>query len=228
MTEVERIVSRAKRGRRAFTAAIAALCLVLIGAVAFAIVVNFQQSGDITRVERSSACESDPRGEECQRVKRESDEAQSIRDTCRSFWKVGYACPAPGSNVTVRQAEGGDALQPASADQQPGAGSAPALPGNPPPKAGKPPAGKDPGQSSPAAPETESPQPQLQPPPTSSAPSDPGEEATSSEPPPTQESPGLVGGLTEGLLGGALEGIGKGADAALCPPVDRLAPLCSD
>ncbi len=102
MTELERVVSRAKWGRGLFVGAISVICLALISAIAFAIVVNFQQETKITRVEQS-ACAQDPTSGECQKVKRESDEAQSIADTCIAFWKVGYACPRPGSMAEQRQ-----------------------------------------------------------------------------------------------------------------------------
>lgn len=80
--------------------AVAGAIIAIIGAT-FAVVVNVKQGRDITRVEHS-ACATEPAGALCQRVKRESDEAQSIRDTCRSFWKVGYPCPKPGTEEARR------------------------------------------------------------------------------------------------------------------------------
>ena len=199
MTEVEQVVSRARRGRALFGAAIAALCVLLISGVMFAIVVNFQQGGDITQVERS-ACAKSPASRECQRVRRETDKARTIRDTCIAFWKVGYACPAPGSGVTVPTG-GGDASQPASAGQPP----APALAGN---RGGAQPpdeATKLPGDGQPPAAAPPASQPVFDPPPASPAPSQPPQPAA--DPP---EPPGL---LTPALT-------------RVCSIADRLAHLC--
>jgi hypothetical protein len=108
MTELERVVSRAKWGRGLFVGAISVICLAVAGAIIFAIVVNFQQEKKITRVEQS-ACAQAPSSKECQQVKRESDEAQSIADTCIAFWKVGYACPAPKNSTARRPKDPEDA-----------------------------------------------------------------------------------------------------------------------
>lgn len=109
MTEVERIVSRARRGRAVFVGVVVLLCL---GAT-FAIV-DIGQESRITNVERST-CAKDPAGEPCQRTKRQSDRNRSIADTCIAFWKVGYACPKPGSKTTSSPAP--RASEPTGADQ---------------------------------------------------------------------------------------------------------------
>jgi|GEM_PF-3354583 len=118
MTEAERVVSRARRGRAVFVGLVALLCF---GGIAWAIVVNFEQDTKITRVERS-ACAQAPASAECQKVKRRSDRKRSIADTCIAFWKVGYPCPKPGSGVTAASADttqpGADALQPADVGQE--------------------------------------------------------------------------------------------------------------
>ncbi|HXS32235.1 MAG TPA: hypothetical protein VN758_00505 [Solirubrobacterales bacterium] len=121
MTEVDRVVSRARRGRTIFVGLFILLCL---SGIAYAIVVNFQQDTKITKVERS-ACAQAPASRECQKVKRRSDRQRSIADTCIAFWKVGYRCPAPSSGISA-PARGGDALQPAPAGQQPPPAKAPA------------------------------------------------------------------------------------------------------
>jgi len=104
MTEdVERMVTRARRGRALLMVAGGLVCFAAfagLGGAIFANVVNGQQD---TKLERFSACEDDPGGKLCQRIKRESDEARSIKDTCRNFWKVGYPCPKPGSKAAARQ-----------------------------------------------------------------------------------------------------------------------------
>jgi hypothetical protein len=99
MTEVERIVSRAKRGRAVFVGAIGFICI----AVTFAIV-DIGQESRITNIERS-ACVKDPAGEACQRSKRQSDRQRSLADTCIAFWKAGYPCPKPGSKASRRVVE---------------------------------------------------------------------------------------------------------------------------
>jgi len=98
MTEVERIVSRAKRGRLLFIAVIIILCVLLIGGVIYSIVVNVQQDTKITQVQHS-ACEVDAAGRECQQTRRESSRAANLATTCIVFWKAGYPCPKPGSEA---------------------------------------------------------------------------------------------------------------------------------
>jgi hypothetical protein len=105
MTEAERVATRAKPARLLFIAAF----LVLAG-----LLLALFLRGESTR---QAACVERPAGKSCQRSKRESDRARSVRDTCISFWKVGYACPAPDSGVTIRSLEGGGASQPAHAGQ---------------------------------------------------------------------------------------------------------------
>ena len=126
--EAERIVTRAGRGRAVFALGVAAIFLIAVAALGGAIVanvVNFEQDTKITNVERT-ACAKAPNSEECQRVKRRSDRARSVADSCIAFRKVGYPCPRPGSRVSLPVASGGDALQPASAGQQPSPATAPA------------------------------------------------------------------------------------------------------
>lgn len=148
MTDVERTVSRARRGRAIFVGAIALVCT----ATTFAIV-DIGQESRISNVERST-CVKDPAGRPCQRVKRQSDRNRSIADTCIAFWKVGYPCPAPNSGVSA-PAQGGDAVQPASAGQQPAPAPAGGKGGPKPPKgdSGGPSAPHQPGSHEPPAPD---------------------------------------------------------------------------
>lgn len=115
MTEGEQLVKRAKRAKRLVSVGAIVLVVAAIGAT-FAVIVNFMQSGDISRIERS-ACAKDPASETCRRIARESAEARSIRDTCIAFWKVGYPCPRPNSGASLPVVGGGDASQPAHAGQ---------------------------------------------------------------------------------------------------------------
>jgi hypothetical protein len=129
MTEVEKIVSKADRARLVFVAAIAGACFLAVAALGVAIVANVVNARQDTKLERFSACEDDPGGDLCQRIKRESDEARSIKDTCRSFWKVGYPCPRPGSKAAERHVQT-VAVQPTPTSVE---GGAPPAPGNPAP-----------------------------------------------------------------------------------------------
>jgi len=189
MTEIERIVDRAKRGRVLFIGAIAALCLLVIGAVAFAIVVNFQQDTKITKVERS-ACAKAPGSAECQRIRRLTDRKRNIADTCIAFFKVGYPCPAPGSGVKAPAVRGGDALQPAQAGQQPAPAPAGGGGGSKPPKGDE--GGKKPPKTG-GGPEPESPTPASNPAPVEGAQSTPAAEVDQEAAEETsQVKPGLL------------------------------------
>lgn len=128
MTDAEQIAARADRGRRFFNVALGALCVVAVLALVGAVIANVVNGQQETKIERFSSCEADPSGDRCQKIKRESDEARSVTDTCRSFWKVGYPCPAPDSGVKLPAAVagGGDALQPPMRGQQPTPTKAPA------------------------------------------------------------------------------------------------------
>lgn len=111
----EEELRRARRAKHLVTLG----ALVLSGAAiasTFAVVVNFMQSGDISRIEKS-ACGKSPSGKECKKVSREAAEARSIRDSCIPFWKVGYPCPAPDSGVSIPKTRRGDAARPAQAGQ---------------------------------------------------------------------------------------------------------------
>jgi hypothetical protein len=198
MTEVERIVSRARRGRALFVSAIALLCLAAVGAGGYAIAVNVDQDSQITKVERFS-CAKAPASTECQKTKRRSDRHRSIADTCISFWKVGYACPAPDSGVTVRSMRGGDASQPAPTAGQPS--EPPASGGNgegAPPKGGsdetpapdKTAAGESPPSTTGAG---------ASPPPSTTPGSAPTSTPPAPEKGPEQDPPGLVKEVVKGV-----------------------------
>jgi hypothetical protein len=205
MTEVERIVTRAKRGRVVFVGVIALLCI----AVTFAIV-DIGQESRIANVERST-CVKDPAGKPCQRVKRRSDRNRSITDTCIAFWKVGYRCPAPNSGVTVRSIRGGDASQPAHAGQQPAPAPAGGKEGSKPPRGdtdGAPTPHK-PGSHKPRAPQPPGNAPTA---PASAPPTTPPAPSTPSTPmTPEPEPPGLLD---------------NPALSTICAVADRLAHLC--
>jgi hypothetical protein len=83
MTEVEKIVSRAKVGRRLLVAVVALTCL---GTV-YAIAVNVGQSTDITNVNRKiekSACASNPShpSAECEHIRQQVDLHESVIGAC--------------------------------------------------------------------------------------------------------------------------------------------------
>jgi hypothetical protein len=207
MTEVDRVVSRARRGRAVFVGLFALVCF---GGIAWAIVVNFQQDTKITKVERS-ACAQAPASRECQKVKRRSDRQRSIADTCIAFWKVGYRCPAPSSGISVPP-RGGDALQPAPAGQLP----APAPAGDdgstrPPQKGGNDDVDPLP-PSSPNQPAGEEPAVQPSPSPATTPTGEPAPAPSTPAVPPEPES-------APGLLDPAL--------TTVCSIVDRIAHLCS-
>jgi hypothetical protein len=208
MTEVEKIVTRARRARVLFGLAIGVVCIMIVAALAGAIianVVNVQQDTKITRVERRSACEGNAASEECQQTKREAAKAANLYTTCIAFWKAGYRCPAPGSNAAERTAKGGGATQqPSSTAHQP-----------PSPHAGGSPGGhgtqKHPPASHPTSPPV-SPPSQPTPPPAAPEPSLPPQASPNAEP------PGLNHAEPPGLLKPALESV--------CSIADRVAHLC--
>lgn len=205
MTEVERIVSRARRGRAVFVGLFALLC---VGGIAYAIVVNVQQGQQITRVERS-ACAKAPGGAECQRIRRRTDRQRNIADTCIAFWKVGYRCPAPSSGISV-PTQGGDALQPASAGQSP----APAPAGDDgstrPPQGGD---GDD--DAGPPPPSSNDQATGGEPAPKASPPTSAGTTASeSTSPPATAPEPESAPGLLDPVL------------STVCSIADHIAHLC--
>ncbi len=224
MTEVERIVSRAKRGRLIFGASIATLCLLVIAGVAFAIVVNFQQETKITQVQHS-ACEVDAAGKECQQTRRESSRAANIATTCIPFFKAGYPCPKPGSTAAERQgrrqevqanaeegrvapAKGGSTGAPAPGatgnigEVAPHTGGKPA--GHAPPGPTEQPSGAQPSQPAPG--------------PVATSPSTPQPEQVADEEP---TSPAPEASSTPGLIGNP-----GGVVGGLCPTLNRLLPVC--
>jgi hypothetical protein len=100
----------------------------LVLAIAFgawAVTVNFFQETEIRKVQ--SACAADPDSDNCQTVKRESDEARSIADTCIGFWKVGYPCPRPGSSAATKRSA--PAIAPGTPSPAPAASSPPSSSG---------------------------------------------------------------------------------------------------
>lgn len=208
MTEVERIVSRAKRGRAVFVGVITLLCI----AGAF-VVVDIGQESRIANVERSS-CVKDPAGKSCQRVKRQSDRNRSIADTCIAFWKVGYPCPKPGTGRSIAGPQGGDAPQPASAGQQPAPAPAGDTGGTKPPKSGS---GRGPAPHNPTGDEPSAPPESSPPMPPSPAPTSESPAPTSPAPAAQTPSPG-VEPEPPGLLTPAL--------TKVCSVADELAHLC--
>ena len=206
MTEVERIVTRAKRGRAAFVGVTALLCI----AATFA-VIDIGQESRITKVERST-CVKEPAGDLCQKSKRQSDRNRSIADTCIAFWKVGYPCPKPGTGRSIAATQGGDAFQPAPAGQSPP--PAGGTEGAKPPKGGTP-APHEPGSHGPPAPPSpgaSGEQSHPSPAPTAIAPPAP------SLPPPAAPSSPEPEPETPGLLAPAL--------TMVCSLADQLAYLC--
>lgn len=202
------------------------LAIALVGSVVFlaAVIAIVTWRGEDTRsiVTRVSACERDPGGQDCQRIRREAEKGETLRDACRRFWRVGYPCPKPGTGKTIsslRSTRGGDALQPASGGQEPASGSPEA---SDPPTKHKPPADRDPDDVGEGDDQVVPPAAQT------NAPASIDTPGNGNGPPadsPAAEAPSLVGDVT-GPLGGAIDDVGKGVDKALCPVVDRLAGLC--
>jgi len=200
VAEAKRIAEKAQKGRRAFASAVV---LLFVGAVvlsAWAVVVNFGQD---TVIDRLSACERDPKGVACHRVKRQSDEAQPVSDACIQLRKTGYPCPKPGSRAAreyeQRAAAGGDAQNPSDAGQQhvPGNGDT----------------GVDPGRDG----QQHSPSPTGSP---SPAPSPQGEatrpSSSGAQSPPAAESPVPAPSLTDPVHG-AVEGVTGTVESVVCP-----------
>lgn len=231
MTEVEQTVTRVRRARVSFQLAIGAVCLAALGAALFAVVKNAQQDTDITSVTQkvNSACESNASGKKCQRVKREGDEARSIRDTCVAFWKVGYACPKPGSAAAERQVRstsagssapsgGGGASAPVSAGG--GGDLAPASPGG-----GDAPAPQDSGSDPALAPpkgDVAAPSPTASSP--ASSPSSGG--STVTNPPPAVTSPPAPAPDPPGLIQSTVDRVDDAVTPTVCAVSELLRGTC--
>jgi hypothetical protein len=95
------------------------LGLVLAFFAVQAFVVNDQQSQQITRIERRSACEQDPNSYDCQHTKQEATRAASIYTTCIAFLKVGYECPRHHSKPAARARAGPESAQAAEPEPEP-------------------------------------------------------------------------------------------------------------
>lgn len=102
------------------------LAVALIGSVLFlgAVIAVVTWRGENTRsiVTRVSECERDPKGEECQRIRREAERGETVRQLCHRFWRVGYLCPKPGSRAAHREVVAGSGESPFG---QPPPGSSP-------------------------------------------------------------------------------------------------------
>lgn len=168
--------------------------------------------GENTRdIVTRSPCVSQPAGVDCQRSKRESDEARSVRDICIQFWKVGYPCPKPDSGVTIRSMRGGDVSQPA-----PTAG-----------QLSEPPASGGNGEAPPEGGSDETPTPDKtadagQPPPPSTAGAGAPPVAASpgsASPPPTPEK-------TAEQDNGLVEDVGETVKETACSLTEPLVNLC--
>ena len=113
--------------------------LLLLGAVIY-VIASYQPK---------TACQSDPRGRECQQIRADGAKAQSLRVACIPFRQVGYACPAPEGERIPPPRGGSD-----GPDQRPAGG-----PGTDQPDSGADPSGgggNDP-PGSPAPPDTDPP-----------------------------------------------------------------------
>jgi hypothetical protein len=78
---------KGRRWERRLIVALALFTALAFGGAAVAVVGTFKNETRITNVERS-ACAQDPDGEDCQRIKRESDRQRSVADSCIAFEKV--------------------------------------------------------------------------------------------------------------------------------------------
>jgi hypothetical protein len=240
MTEVEKTVSKVRRARVLFGVAIGAICLMavagFVGAI-LATVVNVQQDTKITRVEKSSACETDPAGAECRAVKRKSDEARPARDFCIGAEKIDHdgellaltTCrearhrhARAAADALTRGAGGeGEATAPASggsrgdvAPASPGSGDAPAPQG----PGGDPAPGPPKGGS-----DTPSPAPTASSPPPSASP----DGSTATNPPsavtlPTSPAPANQPGLIQSTV----QGVDEAVTPTVCAVAELLRHLC--
>jgi hypothetical protein len=239
MTEVEQIVTRARRARILFVLAIAGICLTAIAALAGAIVanvVNAQQDSKITRVERNSACEVDANSHACQQIKRESAKAASLYTTCIPFFKAGYPCPKPGSKAAERETR--------SSNPAPATSGSPVAAATLPTGAGHPvthpqessPAGGAPAQPHPTNPPSHAPIPTgstspagpAESPSAASAPRTEAEQASGSEAPMTAPAEQRLLPSTLEAVGTTVTGAGEVVGHALCTVTGLLNHTCSE
>jgi hypothetical protein len=105
MTDVEKVVSKARRGGFLFAFTIGAICVIALTALGIAIVNQITNDQQGTTIKRLSSCEHDPSGGTCQDTKRKSDEDRSLSSACILFYKVDRdgellrftKCPVPRS-----------------------------------------------------------------------------------------------------------------------------------
>lgn len=67
--------------------------LVLVVAALFGYGILLDTRNEVAVIFERSACTLAPASRECQQVKRQSDRARTVRDTCIAFHRVGYRCP---------------------------------------------------------------------------------------------------------------------------------------
>ena len=166
--------------------------LVALGVGVAALVLGLHNSTEITQIQHS-ACAVNPSSKECQTIKRESDQEQSVADACISFHKVGYVCPKPGSKAAHQEVHEQAELQhskgvtpqtPSTAHQQPS-----------PPSGGHTGGSKGTGDSEPHSPPASTPAQQPAAAPVATTPEAPvaapapADEPTSPEPSPTDQHP---------------------------------------
>jgi hypothetical protein len=161
-----------------------------IGIGIWAVAVNFGQDTTIERqtttIKRLSVCERNAVGERCQVIRRRAEEGESVRDLCRRFWRVGYACPRPGSGVRLRSAEARSAASAEDPGRRAPSGTvfAPGLSDDG--------GGETGGDSAPGDPGSEhapAPDPDGAPAPPSTSPTTPASSPTAATPPPAPTPP---------------------------------------
>jgi len=198
-----------------------------LGAFATAAVVGVALRGESTRrIVEHSPCFEYPAGEACQQVKRETDQARSVRDTCIAFWKVDYPCPKPGSRASREVASAGSTFEGTAADAA-GGGSRPAPAGSPSTGTDPPRGQKDHGSASPSPVGPAPPSPTNSGAPAGSSPSADTSPAAGPAVPEAGPEPSGQNGVipsTVEAAGNAVEQAGNAASQVLCTAPSVLHP----
>ena len=203
LASIEDVLSDARRERRRNRIAqvgLAASVLLLMGAIVYV----------LTSYQVKTACETDPQGKECQRIKVESDKARSIRSACVITRLAGLGCPALDKrrereqNGSNNKSTGGD--DDATTDPGNGPAPGPSAPDGPTPGGGG-----DGGGGSPDPPT--GPDPPQAPDPPTATPTPPAPSA-----PPGADSPPTLGETIDGLTQPVCNATDQlGVHLAVCP-----------
>lgn len=147
MTELEQVIDRGDRGRKWFLVAVGLVCVGIVAGIAFAIVVNYNQGKQLSKIE-SPCLKYGPDSKQCEEafsaavstithpqacaIERKAGTLQAIRDLAEEIG-VEFDEPCAGARIaqererardraeTRQRATGGDALQTGSTGhQQPG------------------------------------------------------------------------------------------------------------